>query len=172
MKSQLLLCLCLLLSACRTTPTLSKLDIPPASTQPAAVETGPVYLLQKSIPDSLTVVYENQYIIRIDPQNHRVNAASTEATQAINTILAEFGVLELGDNSLPGMKEEDIKSIPEPTQTEMLNRRSVHFYRFPPNTDLQSVMDKFGAMPYVVSTAPTARAQAGGAEYGVIPAQR
>lgn len=108
-----------------------------------------------ALPGSVTVIYKNEYQLRVNKEKQSINSTNEQASESIDRILKKHDIKMVDDLAYPGISEEqlesDVNKVSERYGIEAPDRRSIHTYQFAPDADTKVISAELRKLPYVRS---------------------
>lgn len=108
-----------------------------------------------TLPGSVTVIYKNEYQLRVNKEKQSINSINEQASESIDKILKKHDIKRVDDLAYPGISEEklegDVKQVSARYGIEAPDRRSIHTYQFAPDADTKVISAELRKLPYVRS---------------------
>lgn len=108
-----------------------------------------------ALPGSVTVIYKNEYQLRVNKEKQSINSVNEQASGSVDRILKKYDIKLADDLAYPGISEEqlesDVNKVSERYGIEAPDRRSIHTYQFAPDADTKVISAELRKLPYVRS---------------------
>lgn len=111
----------------------------------------------------ITVIYKNNYKIRLDKSYKSVKSKISQEYEQINEIFKTYGLEQSSDLSLKDETEEQLdvmqKKYFDETGVDIPHLQSIHYYKFPDKTDIKALCRALKKLPFVRLAYPTSKAK-------------